>query len=348
MNETTGLTQQRNAFVVVGVARGGTSAIARALKALGVELGEKLTPGNEKWNPKGFWEDSDIVYKINGQVFSTLNFAPYGIELLDADKQTGAALQPVRAAAAELLNSRFAGTDKWGFKDPSTSKLLPFWQAVFAECRINDNYVIALRHPLAMAESYQRLTKCELELGLLLWLMHMVPAIDGTRGRNRLVISYELLLNDPRLQLERMQKQFHLHADESEINAYAGDFLDKKLRHFAHQDNDLNAQPASRVVPLCARVYQLLLRLARDEINFEGPVFSAEWSEIKNELDRIYPVYCYIDTLLKRCHSLDKQLRAINKSMLWKMLYPLRSIDDFLRSRRQKKRMSRRLAKAYD
>ena len=44
------------AVVVLGAGRSGTSAITRALQAIGVDLGDDLRPGGGK-NPTGFFED---------------------------------------------------------------------------------------------------------------------------------------------------------------------------------------------------------------------------------------------------------------------------------------------------
>src|SRR5437879_8253383 len=140
---------QKNIYVVLGVARSGTSAIVRGLKALGIELSDKMSAGNEKWNAKGFWEDTDIVYKINGKAFSTLDFAPYGIRTLTPSEQTSHKLHSVKLAGIELLKQRFSATNNWGFKDPSTVKLLHFWQNIFSDLQIKENYIIALRNPLA-------------------------------------------------------------------------------------------------------------------------------------------------------------------------------------------------------
>ena len=45
---------------ILGVGRSGTSAIARAMQAVGIELGDNLRPGSGK-NPTGFFEDNDIL-----------------------------------------------------------------------------------------------------------------------------------------------------------------------------------------------------------------------------------------------------------------------------------------------
>ncbi len=343
------MADQKNIFVVLGVARSGTSAIARGLKALGIELGDKVVPGNEKWNAKGFWEDTDIVYNINGKAFADLDFAPYGIQMLTSTEQLSAKLDSVKLTAIELLNHRFESTDYWGFKDPSTVKLLSFWQTIFNDLRIKEHYIIALRNPLAVAHSYNKVTGSEIEIGLLLWLMHLIPAIEETIGKNRVIVSYDLLLQNPELQLSRMKSILNIPnlTDADELHQYAHEFLDKKLHRFESTDADLRAHPATAIVPLCVRVYDLLMKIARDEIGFDHLVFQKEWIEIKSELERIYPVYCYIDRLLKENNQLKRTLRDIHKSVLWKMLYPFRAIDQTLRKQRQKSRAKKRLMKAY-
>lgn len=51
--------------------RSGTSAIARGLTTLGVELGDNLMPAAQSNNERGFWEDQEIV-DINTDVLDEL------------------------------------------------------------------------------------------------------------------------------------------------------------------------------------------------------------------------------------------------------------------------------------
>lgn len=340
----------KNIFVVLGMARSGTSAITRGLKALGVELSdEKMNLGNSKWNAKGFWEDTDIVYDIHGKIFSRLNFAPYGIQTLSHAEQVSEKLADIKQAAIELLKQRFAATHYWGFKDPSTVKVLYFWQDIFFDLNMKENYIIALRNPLDVAQSYEKLTGSAVEIGLLLWLTHIIPAIEETVGKKRIVVSYDLLLQNPELQLDRIQSALQIPdlVNSTERQSYTQNFLDKTLHRHACDEQDLWKHPATAIVPLCRRVYALLLRVASDEISFDHLLFQKEWVEIQLEFEKIYPVYCYIDLLLKENNQLRKTLRNIDKSVLWKMLFPFRLIDQALRMRRQNKRQGRRLKKAY-
>ena len=341
---------KKQVIVILGMARSGTSAIARGLKALGVSLGDKLTPASDRWNPKGFFEDTDIVYKINRGALYALDHPWMSVNLVEKLKQGTGSLQDLKLSAVSLLKQRIANTQYWGFKDPRTAKLIPFWQEVFATLGVEDSYVIALRNPLSSAHSYQHLSGCDLEEALLLWLMHLIPAVEGTHGKTRVVVSYDMLLQDPHLQLGRVKLALDLPdlAEAAEIDAYAHEFLDKKLHHYEYNLEDLKSHPATAAAPLCVTVYELLQRLAKDEIKFEDPEFISAWQDVREELNRVYPIYSYIDTLLKRNKQLERKIRTTHKSILWKMLYPLRLIDDALRSRRRRIREQKRLIKVYE
>jgi hypothetical protein len=333
------MTGQKNIFAILGTARTGTSVIARALKALGVDLGTRLTPANG-WNPKGFWEDNDIVYQVNEKVLQHLGYAWDSVRVVDKPLQLSSSLDEIKLFAVDLLKKRFVDTDYWGFKDPRTAKILVFWQAVFKEIAIHDNYIIALRNPLSSALSYQRLTGKDVEHGLLLWLIHLLTAVEQTAGKNRMIVSYDLLMQNPRLQLERIQKKFSLSSrtDTSELDKYINTFLDKDLLHYEHHAKDLCSHTASAVAPSCAKLYENLLRIAKDEVSFDDPDFLFAWQEIKNEFSTFAPLYAYADSLIQKNSQLERTLKVLHKSRLWKLIYPLRMVDEALRQYRKQKK----------
>ena len=51
----------RRVYVVAGMHRAGTSVVARALQALGVDLGAHLMSADVRMNARGFFEDLDLV-----------------------------------------------------------------------------------------------------------------------------------------------------------------------------------------------------------------------------------------------------------------------------------------------
>lgn len=339
--------EQKHVYVVLGMARSGTSAITKGLNALGINLGDNLYRADER-NPKGFLEDVDVVYKVNRGVLHALNY-PWLVTDLAKRMQQDKTLSHFKQYALQLLQKRLTHTQHWGFKDPRTVTILAFWQEVFSTLNLQEHYIIALRNPLASAYSNQKMSQGDIERGLLAWTLHLIAAIDGTQNKKRVVVAYENMLEDPRKQLARMQQALDIPipANPDDINAYANQFIDKKLRHHVFTNADLKTHSAIAVVPFCLRVYDILQKLAQDEITFTSPEFQTEWQQIKAEFALIYPTYHYIFSLLRQNKELERQMRTMRKSIPWKLSYPLRLIDDALRAYRKKKRERRKLVGVY-
>jgi hypothetical protein len=337
-------------FVVLGMARSGTSVIARGLNALGIDFGRRLIPAKKEWNAKGFWEDQDIVYRINRGLLHVLDDEWMAWQHNQLSQKKLSLVRDFQFSAINLVKQRMSGIQAFGFKDPRTAKLLPFWQAVFTELKLDDRYVIALRNPLSSAHSYQNVSGCDLEEALLLWVIHLVKAIEGTRGKTRIVVSYEALMQDPLSALQRIKTGLQITTSEEAgaRDEYAKSFVDHALRHHEYTLEDLKIDPAVQVAPLCVELYALLLKLAHDELSFESPAFISAWQHIQDAFVAASPLYQYIDTLLRRNKQLERRLRSTHKSILWKVIYPLRVIDDRLRLRRRKARERRRLLPSYE
>lgn len=251
-------------LVVLGMHRSGTSALTRGLQVLGVELGERLMPPKEGNNAKGFWEDVDV---------NQLN-----IELLDALECTWDTLSPVAEEqclnevalsflprAMALLQEKMAGCEWFGLKDPRVSVLLPFWQRVFAELKLNVRYVIALRNPLSVADSLRRRDGFAAEKSYYLWLQYMLACLRYTHKQPRLVVDFDRLMTSPAAQLERvaalLEQPFHERSQAFE--QYSRDFLDNSLRHAVFDAGNMQAESA--LDDAARELYGVLLQLAEGE-----------------------------------------------------------------------------------
>lgn len=338
----------KNVFVVLGMARSGTSVISRGLKALGVDLGAHLTQANH-FNPTGFWEDNEIVYKINARALDILNHDWESISAIPPDLQLQNSLNAVKNYAIKIVKSRFAATDYWGFKDPNTTKVLIFWQSIFKTLGIQDSYVIALRNPLSVAYSYQKLTGHDVEHGLLLWTLQTLLAIQDTHTRPRLIVSYDLMMQDPGTQLDRMRKGLNLPllSNAKDRHVYVDSFIDNQLHHYDYKLDDLKNHPKLVFAPICIKMYNLLWQVANDVVQLDDANFAATWQEVQAEFTSLTPLYVYMDTLIQRNNALKKSLRTLYKSRLWKLMSPLRLLDDSLRARR-KRLKQKKLLQMYE
>ena len=334
---------QKNLYVVLGMPRSGTSAITRGLKALGISLGDHLVPAAAQFNPKGVYEDRDIVYKINRAITAELGFHWEPLREINSLCYQNAKLDALKQKAVLLLQKRMENLQHWGFKDPRATRILSFWQDVFNEMQVKTSYIIALRHPLASAYSWHKQNAVDVEYGLLLWLSYTIAAIDDTRHQNRVLVNYDLLLQNPLLQLERIKKRLAIPVvpDQKELDNYANQFLDKKLNHYDPERDERRSALLS-LAPAAMQVYDLLLRVARDELSLDCDEFVSAWDEVKRAYTNVYPIYCYIDGLLKRNKEQERALRAIHKFIPPGLQRAQLMVSDFIRQirRRPKKKFA--------
>jgi hypothetical protein len=324
--------QQSNLFVILGVARSGTSVVTRTLKTLGIDLGNKLIPPGEG-NPTGFWEDNDIVYKINQCLLDHFQFRWDSVKLFEQENLCSEFCKPIQEMAKDILQKRIKQSNYWGFKDPRTVRILPFWQSIFSTLSLNEHYIIALRNPLCSSYSFGYSRKKELERGLLLWLMHLIPAIQHTHGKKRMVVSYEKIMQNPHHELTRIQHYFNLPVPATdEINQFTQEFLNKQLDHYHYTFNELESHPAAKISPLIPTFYKLLMKLSQDEIHFEDEEFTSTWNQIHEEFKNSSPMFCYINKLLMENRELHRNLHSMQRSPSWKMIYPLRMTEQVIRS----------------
>ncbi len=146
--------------LVVGMHRSGTSLLARMLQQLGLHLGDELVPA-DRHNPDGYGEDSSFVelqrhLLARGTPVGHEGWPDWGWSdrggFTVTHRNTAALLQAHRSAAQHLLGQR-ARMGLWGWKDPRTTLLLPFWQELAPQSSVIGIY----RHPWEVVDALQRL-----------------------------------------------------------------------------------------------------------------------------------------------------------------------------------------------
>jgi hypothetical protein len=266
------------AILVLGMHRSGTSALSRGLQALGVYLGNDfLSPKPD--NPTGYWEDKNIT-ALNERLLATLGLKWEDVALIDDTRWNEPKIEVLRAEAVTYLQSCFKGRPLWGFKDPRTIRLLPFWRTVLQRLRVDDSYVLAIRNPRSVAMSlFQRSgSGIDVLTGHLLWLVYMVPYLREITHRSFVVVDYDLVIANPQQQLERIARSLNIHLSDvsrTGIAQYVGDFLDPSLRHSFFDESDFETRPD--IPPLSREAYLWLRRLATDRIASDSAKFWEAW-----------------------------------------------------------------------
>src|ERR1700683_1647190 len=299
-------------IVVLGMHRSGTSVLARGLQVLGVELGRNLMPAFPA-NPKGHWEDRDIN-NLNERILAALarNWRSPG--LIDDSVWNSSALEPLVSEAKQLLDSRFGKFELWGFKDPRTCMLLPFWQPVFRELGLEARYVISLRNPLSVAASLRARDAMAEELSFLLWLEHLVAAFKYTKDQRRLVVEYDELLKAPRIQICRIAKALGLPvpiSTDAAVQSYEGEFLAVDLRH--HEFSADHSPSDSPLKRLAVSTYELLRQVSIDEIDCDRASLGKKLGRAYRTLEAITPfssMVAELDRTNEQLNSANQQLKS--------------------------------------
>ena len=192
--------------------RSGTSAIARGLAALGIHVGTEFLEAQPE-NPTGYWEDKGIV-DINERVLAALGLRWDSTGAIDAAAFDRRRLRALQRAAVRYCARKFGGQTLWGFKDPRTMRVLPFWQPVFAAVGAADAYVVAVRHPRSVAASLFVRQQMPEDMAYLLWLRYTVPFFSALLAKPIVVVDYDRTMREPRTQLQRVAERLRLPASD--------------------------------------------------------------------------------------------------------------------------------------
>lgn len=133
--------------VVLGMHRSGTSAIAKTLHSLGINMGERFSKANQQ-NPYGYWEDLDFV-EMNAHLLymagGRWDDPPYNNKIMAAGlKKTEQILAIIKRKSVD----GFA----WGFKDPRTCLTICCYIEHFPW---PVKYIIVKRKPSLVVKSLQ-------------------------------------------------------------------------------------------------------------------------------------------------------------------------------------------------
>jgi O-antigen biosynthesis protein len=250
------------AIAVIGMHRSGTSAFARGLQALGVYLGNDFLDAQPE-NPTGYWEDRGIV-ALNERVLAALRLRWDDVAPIDTRRFGGLRFWRLRRETARYLRRKFTSESLWGFKDPRTIRVLPFWRRVFHESNVDDAYLLVIRNPSSVAASLYARQQMDVETAQRLWLAYALPFLHEVADRPLVVVDYDRLMLDPRGQIERMRRQLAISTEgtDAAVERFVRDFLDEKLRHTRFSPEQIDAE--SDAGRLTREAFLLLYELATD------------------------------------------------------------------------------------
>jgi hypothetical protein len=319
-------------IVVLGMHRSGSSTITRALKVMGIQLGNTLLAPQEGVNPKGFWEDADIN-ALNISMLNAIGSSWHQLAPIDSTAVATLHEQGYFLKCGDLLQKKTGDAlTIFGFKDPRVPQLLPFWNDVFRQSNFDIDYILTVRHPLSIANSLNTRDCFDSEKSYLLWIGHVISSLSETQGKKRILVDYDRLVTSPDIELGRIATHLNLAIDQTELTTFKTEFLDPSLRHTKFELNDLILD--KQCPPLGHDIYTIQTALASDTISVNDTSLLQQISEWKNEfhrstsilalIDRLYQVKAENIQLKQSLAERDENTKRLLSSRSWLITKPFR------------------------
>ncbi len=355
----------QKAIFILGMHRSGTSALARVVNLLGVELGDQLMAAEED-NPKGFFEHEPIV-AIHEQLLTELGMSWKDGAPLPDDWVNTPPAQKAAKAIATIIDSEFSTTPVWGLKDPRQCRLMPLWMPLLQQRNIQPHFIIAYRHPLEVAASLAKRGDMPEAPALFCWLSYTVEALLSAIDYPHSIIHYDDLLSEWQPQMERISKELKIDWPTApndaahEINS----FLSPNLRHHKFSEAELpeaisqclkqlqkpsqkaleklqyqiqQDSAAARYLLQEARLQNHSLNQTNLALETQLELTQKQAAKAKHRAQDIETQFNKLQELSKnstkeaasREQQLQEQLEAITNSQSWKLTEPLRKLKKHL------------------
>lgn len=196
----------KNAILVAGMHRSGTSALTRVFSLLGADLPKRLAPALPNNNETGFWESVDLMVEHDALLASAGSFWSDWSEFNPAWYASAEAIK-YKKIISEIIQEDFAESSLFVIKDPRICRFLPFWFDLLKDLAIKPFVMIPVRNPLEVAQSLKKRDGFPLAKGGLVWLRHVLDAVYYAQDYPIAFLSYEQLMQDWQGFVRSMQAQ---------------------------------------------------------------------------------------------------------------------------------------------
>ncbi|SFV68402.1 hypothetical protein MNB_SV-13-1254 [hydrothermal vent metagenome] len=308
----------KRAYFILGMHRSGTSALGGVLELMGLEFGTDLMKAT-KGNPKGHFENM-FVYKLNEKILKENSFAwdsyHFDFNKIAVDKQ-----KEYIKEAKKIIEKEFKDTENFVIKDPRICLLFPIWEKACSELGIDIKIILPYRNPLEVAESLKVRNGFSLQKGYLLWLEHFLLAENYAKTYERMFISFDELINEPKATFEKLKEFIGLELTEDRLEKI-NEFLDVDIKH-----NNSSLEDFPKDTP---SILQEMIELLKTK-DFDNNV---KFDSIRNEFEHL--VNMFVDNKMSNMINLYPKLEKEYKKLSEKSL-------NFKIAQDEKKRLEERL-----
>jgi hypothetical protein len=316
----------RQAILVLGMHRSGTSAVAGTIGALGAALPHKTLMGADPCNPRGFFE-SYAVAVAHDQMLAAAGSHWHDWRELDMQTLGSAEVARHRDNIKQVLIDEFDEEPFFVVKDPRMCRFVPFAVSILAELNARPVAVLPLRNPLEVVASLERRNRFPAAKSALLWLRHVLDSEFYSRRMARCFISYERFLGDWRHHADLITEKTGVAWPNrsAEAEQRIDDFLTDELRHERRLlDEFANHR---QIPPLVREAYEALLRIADGDEN-------SDTSARLNRIRRQFNEGCQIfgpTIAAEELAAADQALAAERDSLLAAHNYLIAKHEELLR-----------------
>ena len=250
----------KNAILVAGMHRSGTSALTRVFSLLGADLPKRLAPALPKNNETGFWESVDLMLEHDALLASAGSFWSDWTEFNPAWYASAEALK-YKEIIGKIVQEDFADSSLFVIKDPRICRFLPFWLDLLKDLEVKPFIIIPVRNPLEVALSLKKRDGFPLAKGGLLWLRHVLDAVYHAQDYPIAFLSYEQLMQDWQGFVQSMQAQIDLAFPRQSIlsSLEIEGYLEDEQKHNSVSLEDL--KQSTEFSPFIIQAYEWLLAL---------------------------------------------------------------------------------------
>ncbi|MER9327581.1 glycosyltransferase [Mesorhizobium sp. M0488] len=303
---------KRTCIMVLGMHRSGTSALTRAISLLGAELPKNMLGANPT-NPAGHWEPLRLV-DLHDRMLAEAGSRWDDWRSFDQADLGSARLRFYKAEIARLLDEEYGSAPFFVLKEPRISRFVPLYAEILERMKVDVRYVLTQRNPLAVIASLEKRDGFTFGFSTLLWLRYALEAEHATRGKPRVFVSYEAMLENWRADIEKIANSLRLEWPQSiskkTHTTLSAHFSTDHQHHVASADL-LDADP--RVVEWVKQAYGALRGLEKDS---EDATAMERLDAVRISFDTVTPVFGEaffgeIDTRVQRSVQIGSQAQHL-------------------------------------
>jgi hypothetical protein len=218
----------KKCIMVLGMHRGGTSALAGTLQNMGIYMGENLMKGGKE-NPKGFFELIEFK-ELNKEILNYFNTSWDDIEISKKVKKSVPI--DIRRKMRKIIKDNFDKYNIFALKDPRMCFLLPIWEEVLKNIDIETEAIVIVRDPSEVFFSLKKRNNINFLTSFHLWHTYISNAETNTRNMKRYFVMFDDLIEKKDETINNIIKIFELNIDFEKNRNRIYRFLDKKLKHY--------------------------------------------------------------------------------------------------------------------